>query len=117
MACVALHSYENSIIAKADSLVSQISKRQDEVLNFTKWSFYYSFDVMGKVGLGDDFCMTETGIEHEAIAALHGQMTAVGVIGTVPWLLSLLSKLPISGGFGIFMNFCVQQLDKKIAVS
>lgn len=72
---------------------------------------------MGVVGLGTDFGMVDTGTEHEAIAALHGQMIAVGVLGTVPWLLSLLAKLLISGGFGIFMDFCVKQLDKKIDVS
>ena len=71
---------------------------------------------LGEVGLGDDFHMVDTGVEHEAIAALHGQMTAVGVGGTVPWLLSIFSHLPISGGFGIFMKFCVDQLDKKISV-
>lgn len=91
-------------------------RREGQIVDFTKWSFFYAFDVMGVVGLGMDFKMVETGTEHEAIAALHGQMIAVGVLGTVPWLLSLLAKLPISGGFGIFMDFCVKQLDKRIEV-
>lgn len=39
---------------------------------------------MGRVGLGDDFRLVDTSVEHEAIAALHGQMVAVGVLGTVP---------------------------------
>lgn len=113
---LALAGYAPSIFAKADALLSQLHKRQGEAVNFTKWGFYYAFDVMGEVGLGNDFHMVDTGEEHEAIAALHGQMIAVGVVGTVPWLLSLLSKLPISGGFGIFMDFCVGELDKKIKV-
>lgn len=98
-------------------LVQQMAERQGQVVNFTKWGFYYAFDIMGVVGLGTDFNMVDTGEEHEAIAALHGQMIAVGVLGTVPWLLSLLAKLPISGGFGVFMDFCVSQLDQKIKVT
>lgn len=102
--------------SKADKLVSQLAAREGQSINFTKWGFYYAFDIMGVVGLGTDFGMVDSGTEHEAIAALHGQMIAVGVLGTVPWLLSLLAKLPVSGGFGIFMNFCISELDKKLQV-
>lgn len=94
--------------------MSQLAKRQDQAVNFTKWGFYYAFDIMGLVGLGTDFSMVDTGMEHEVMTALHGQMIAVGVLGTVPWLLSSLSKLPITGGFDVFIKFCIEHLDQKI---
>lgn len=115
-ALLALAGFSPMIFAKADMLISQLARRTDKAVNFTQWSFYYAFDIMGLVGLDTDFGMVETGKEHKAISALHGQMTAVGVLGTVPWLLSLLAKLPVSGGFGVFMKFCVDELDRKIEV-
>ena len=62
--------------------------------------------------------MLESGDEHPAIRGVHDSMTAIGVLGTVPWLLSMLSKIPgAAGGYLKFTAWCHQQLQEKRRVS
>lgn len=52
--------------------------------------------------------------EHLAIQGLHESMAGVGVLGTVPWFMSMLSKLPgATGRFSPFTDWCSQQLKDK----
>lgn len=58
--------------------------------------------------------MLESGEEHPAIKGVHDSMMAIGVLGTVPWLLSMLSKIPgAAGGYLKFITWCHQQLQEK----
>lgn len=62
--------------------------------------------------------MLESGQEHSAIRGLHENMTAVGVLGTVPWLMSMLSKIPgATGSYSRFTDWCGQELKEKREVS
>ncbi|KAI0016900.1 cytochrome P450 [Xylariomycetidae sp. FL0641] len=114
----ALTTYEPMVTAKADSLIAQLSKRQGEAVNARKWGYFYGFDVMGQIGLGRDFGMTESGEEHPSVRALYGFMYFIGVISLVPWFARVMTRLPIpQGDADKFKEFCAGQLDEKIEVS
>jgi hypothetical protein len=58
--------------------------------------------------------MLESESEHPAIKGVHESMLAIGVLGTVPWLLSMISKVPgAAAGFSRFTTWCHQQLQEK----
>lgn len=66
------------------------------------------------VGFSKDFGMLVSGDEHPAIRGLHDNMAAVGILGTVPWLLSMLGKVPgATGNYERFTNWCGQELKAK----
>ena len=79
---------------------------------------YLTFDVMGKIGFGKDYRQLEEGRELSAIKGLHDQMGALGLLSPVPWLLSLLGSIPgLSGSYGLFMDYCAEQVREKKMVT
>jgi hypothetical protein len=83
-------------------------------MDASKWSMFFSFDVMGEVGFGKDFSNLSTGIEHSAIQGVHSHMTMLGVMSTVPWLLNVLSSIPgAAAGYTEFFAFCAGQIREK----
>ena len=58
--------------------------------------------------------MLEDETEHPAIQGIHQSMMAIGVLGTVPWLLSMLGKIPgAAGGYLRFTTWCHDQVKEK----
>ncbi|KAH9908408.1 cytochrome P450 [Xylariomycetidae sp. FL2044] len=105
----ALNTYEPRITAKVDLLLSRIDGFQGKPIDATKYCMFFGFDVMGDVGLP-----LESGEKHRAIRGLHDNMAAVGILGTVPWLLSMLSEIPgDTGTYEQFTNWCGQGLKAK----
>ncbi|KIY02691.1 uncharacterized protein Z520_01156 [Fonsecaea multimorphosa CBS 102226] len=110
----ALSTYEPRVKAKTDLLLSRIAASGGSAMNITEWSMFYTFDVMGDIGLSKDFEMLTTGGEHKAIKGLHDQMITIGTLGTLPWLLAFFSAIPgIAGTFQDFMEYCREQLEEK----
>ncbi|KAL1962758.1 hypothetical protein VTN77DRAFT_9212 [Rasamsonia byssochlamydoides] len=110
----ALATYEPRVRSKVDVLISQLRARIQQPVDITQWTMYLTFDVMGLVGFDKDFHQLEDAAEHSAIKGLHDQMSAIGILSAVPWLLSLLGSIPgLSGSYGLFMNYCAQQVEEK----
>ncbi|KAL5398048.1 hypothetical protein PMIN06_005494 [Paraphaeosphaeria minitans] len=110
----ALGTYEPRIKAKADLLVEQLAKSTIKPMDMTKWSMFFSFDVMGDVGFGKDFNNLNSGIEHPAIQGVHSHMTMLGIMSTVPWLLNALGSIPgAAAGYSEFFSFCAGQIREK----
>jgi hypothetical protein len=66
------------------------------------------------LGFSKDFDMLNSGHKHAAIHGLHDNMAAVGVLGTVPWLMSMLSKIPgATGSYSKFTDWCGRELQAK----
>jgi hypothetical protein len=62
--------------------------------------------------------MVENETEHPAIKGVHESMMAIGVVGTVPWLLAMLGKIPgAAGGYARFTGWCHDQLQEKRMVT
>lgn len=83
-------------------------------MDVSKWAMFFSFDVMGEVGLGKNFDNLTSGVEHSAIQGVHDHMTMLGILSTVPWLLNVLSCIPgAAAGYTDFFNFCSSEIREK----
>ncbi|EHK20796.1 uncharacterized protein TRIVIDRAFT_59079 [Trichoderma virens Gv29-8] len=110
----ALAIYAPRIKAKVDLLLSKIADRCGQPIDITEYAMFFGFDVMGDIGFSKDFHMLEQESEHPAIKGVHESMLAIGVLGTVPWLLSMISKVPgAAASFSRFTTWCHQELQKK----
>ncbi|KAL7811419.1 cytochrome P450 [Trichoderma gracile] len=110
----ALAVYAPRIKTKVDLLLSKIAEQGGRPMDMTEYSMFFGFDVMGEIGFSKDFHMLELEIEHPAIKGVHESMLAIGVLGTMPWLLSMISKVHgAAAGFSRFTAWCHQQLQEK----
>ncbi|RDW95068.1 hypothetical protein BP5796_00831 [Coleophoma crateriformis] len=110
----ALSTYEARIGSKTDLFVSRMRELAGKSVNITQWSMFFTFDTMGAVGFGKEFRMLDDAAEHSAIKGLHEQMTVLGILGTVPWLLHLLSAIPgLAGSYEKFTQWCAEQAEQK----
>ncbi|UPL01945.1 hypothetical protein LCI18_012879 [Fusarium solani-melongenae] len=113
----ALAVYEDRIVSKVELLLARISDHIGTAIDMSQYAVFFGFDVMGQVGFSKDFNMLDSGHKHPAIQGLHDNMTAVGVLGTVPWLMSMLSKIPgATGSYERFTDWCGQELQAKRAL-
>lgn len=56
----------------------------------------------------------ESETESPAVNGLRDNMAVVAVLGTVPWLLSMLGQVPGAvGSYSRFMNWCSRELKAK----
>lgn len=62
--------------------------------------------------------MLKSDRQHPAIQALHDNLTAIGILGTAPWLPRMLSKIPGAiGSYSHFAEWCSRELLAKRVVS
>ncbi|KAF9639897.1 hypothetical protein BFW01_g11703 [Lasiodiplodia theobromae] len=114
----ALAKYEPRVKAKTDTLISQIRKLENSPVDATDWSMFFSFDVMGEVGLGKDLETLKSGKTHPTIKGIHDSMSIIGLLTPVPWLLTMLAAIPgAASKLTAFMNYCAGQVkDKQMEV-
>lgn len=87
-------------------------------INITQWSMFLTFDIMGAVGFGKEFRMLDNGTEHSAIKGLHDQMLVLGILSSIPWLLSMLGAIPgLAGSYVLFTKWCADQAEQKEKVN
>ncbi|GKZ76155.1 hypothetical protein AnigIFM56816_005130 [Aspergillus niger] len=104
----ALAQYESRVNHKADVLVTQLRSRVNQPLDISRWTIFYSFDVIGLTGFSEDFKQIETATEHYAIEGMHSQLFMLGLLSQIPWLTYPLNAFqPLSGGFGLFKMYFV----------
>lgn len=110
----ALDAYVPRVAMHCDKLVKQLQSRKDQVIDLQKWASFFSFDVMGDVGLGKGFGTLDTGEDHPGIAAVHDAMYSVGLMTPVPWLISLLTAIPGAASAIVdFQKYCADAVDEK----
>ncbi|KAL4985338.1 cytochrome P450 [Aspergillus falconensis] len=110
----ALPTYKPLLQRKVDVLVSQIRSRLDRPLNITQWAMYLAFDVMGLLGFSKDFRQLEDTAEHAAIKELHGQMLILGILKSIPWVLTILGAIQgVVGNYGQFMIYYEDRIAEK----
>lgn len=110
-------NYQPQIQRKVNILIQQLHKRQNQSIDITQWTTYYSFDVMGEIAFSRDFKQLDDGAEHFAITAMHAQMEDIGLLGAVPWLMHLLACIPfLDGPYEIFKRYTVEQIERRKAV-
>ncbi|CAI6065999.1 unnamed protein product [Clonostachys chloroleuca] len=110
----AMAVYEPRVASKVDSLLGRLAAHAGNPIDMTKYIMFFGFDVMGDIGLSKDFHMVEREVEDPAIQGVHESMFAIGVFGTVPWLLSMLGKIPgAAGGYNKYTKWCHDELQEK----
>lgn len=115
---IALSMYEPRIRSKVDVLLRQMKARAGGPVNATEWSMFFTFDTMGAVGFNKEFHMLDDGSEHSAIKALHNQLTVIGILSAVPWLMSLLAAIPgATGSYLPFTEWCRKQAETEEKVN
>ncbi|KAK4233003.1 cytochrome P450, partial [Achaetomium macrosporum] len=100
----------------ADLLVEQLRRREGSPLDLGRWCEYYSFDLMGMLGLTIDFKNLTDG-EHPIMWLWHIAHQKLGALNSAPWVKHLLMGIP-----GIkrmkyyrrFMNWANEELQRNI---
>jgi hypothetical protein len=106
------------------ALVKEIQKCIDssggEPVNVTDVMTWFSFDAMGEVIFGKDFCMIKDRATNSIMVQQRRALALLGPLIDVPWVVHLaFAFFPYLGKVRDFMNmctFCEQQIEKRMAV-
>ncbi|KAJ5546438.1 hypothetical protein N7494_004023 [Penicillium frequentans] len=110
----ALATYEPSVGAKVDQLISHLEKNLGQAIDISTWAMFLSFDIMGNVGFGKEFNNLATGVEHPRIKAIHDHMAILGILIHVPWLMNLVGRIPgAANSFAGFFKWCEDEVVQK----
>ncbi|KAJ5527378.1 hypothetical protein N7513_011537 [Penicillium frequentans] len=110
----ALATYEPSVGAKVDQLISHLEKNLGQAIDISTWAMFLSFDIMGNVGFGKEFNNLATGVEHPRIKAIHDHMAILGILIHVPWLMNLVGRAPgATNSFAGFFKWCEDEVVQK----
>ncbi|PCG93873.1 Cytochrome P450 [Penicillium occitanis (nom. inval.)] len=100
----------------ADLLVEQLRKRQGTQVDLSAWFEYYSFDLMGMLGLTIDFKNLSDG-EHPILWLWHIAHKKLGSLNYAPWIKHLLMGIPFVERikyYRQFMSWANEELDRNI---
>lgn len=113
----ALRGYEQRMKPYEEKLVQQIRAFGNQPVDVTEWFNYFSYDVMGDLAFGESFDMLEKGEEHWAIKLLNEGMEPLHLM-LPTWFFRMLTSIPsLTKGYWQFINYCSQQVDKRMDVS
>ncbi|KAJ9615861.1 hypothetical protein H2200_001938 [Cladophialophora chaetospira] len=110
----ALRDYEPHVTAYAQKLVDTIGSHVGNPLDVTRWFNFFSFDLMGELAFGESFGRLDAGQENTYMTVFHELMNLIGLLGSVPWLMHLVSKIPTTTGkeFQIYSRGLVEKRRK-----
>ena len=114
----ALRDYAQRIKIYDDQLISRFddASTSGKSLNVSKWFNYYSFDTMGDLAFGKSFDMLQTDQEHWAVGLLNSGLEALAFLFPI-WLFRVLISIPgLLKDHERIVEFCSEQLDKRIKV-
>lgn len=73
---------------------------------------------MGDLAFGKSFDMLKNGEKHYAIKLLSDGQRPLGTLGTMPWLMMILMRIPgISAGYNRWLAYCEEQAKNRKQVS
>ncbi|KKY28931.1 putative cytochrome p450 [Diplodia seriata] len=118
----ALNSYEPRVQSKVSTLLEKLTGFDEKPVNVTEWISYFSFDIMGDVIYSKEYNMLRagngkiqaSGIE-TTLSKLHDGMKMLGLVGTTPWILRMLSQAGVSGDYGVMQEWCRAAMREKQA--
>ncbi|KAJ4348785.1 uncharacterized protein N0V89_010163 [Didymosphaeria variabile] len=113
----ALRGYESRIQSYTEKFIDILKKSATSKypLDASKWCIYFSWDVMGNLGLDKDFSLLSTGQEHWALTLMAGWTKAIG-LRLPPWSINLLKAIPGSSSAAQkFDDYCNDQLKSILA--
>ncbi|RYP47178.1 hypothetical protein DL768_006728 [Monosporascus sp. mg162] len=116
----ALRAYEGRVAVYVQLLLEQLSKSvaARQSVDMARLTEYFAFDVMGDLGLSQDFGMLQHDRQHLAIKQLVEGMAIMGFRLPI-WLLRLMvdvaQPLVATEATTGFLAFCYEHLDKMMA--
>ncbi|KAL6231680.1 hypothetical protein BDW75DRAFT_233396 [Aspergillus navahoensis] len=114
----AVELLEPLIYSKADLLLSQLQAKGQQPLDISSWFEFYTFDLMGEIGLGVKFENLDCGSPHPILALYHLAHRRLAAFGAAPWMKHLLMGLPFItrlGPYRRYMDWATSQLRRNIS--
>lgn len=106
------------MIRYTDQLLVKIESSKGTPLNVTDWFNFYSFDVMGDLSFGKSFGMLRDGVKHYFMKSLHADVTSMGYLVHIPWLLPFLKLIPVLNADNLkFWKWMKSQVSERKMVS
>ncbi|PWY88380.1 cytochrome P450 [Aspergillus heteromorphus CBS 117.55] len=110
----ALEVWEPKVFAHAQELVNQLRKQINKSIDMSKWTEYYTFDLMGLIGFNIKFGLLQKH-KHLALDMYSAGHPVLGVIAPTPWLYFLTHAIPYAQeGYKMFAGWAEKQLRAKI---
>ncbi|PLB36079.1 cytochrome P450 [Aspergillus candidus] len=111
----ALNDYEKRVVVHCEEFVRQMEHEAGKPFNASDWFKYFAFDVMGDVGLGKEFHMMTSEQNRWIPPLLEAGMADVGTTTPVPWLGSILMRLPKAGQHAkAWLDFVGSQVKERV---
>ncbi|KAH6904432.1 high nitrogen upregulated cytochrome P450 monooxygenase 2 [Coprinopsis sp. MPI-PUGE-AT-0042] len=76
------------------SLLSKVATTPDATVDIARWVSYFAFDFMGNMAFGGSFNLMTEGDTLGAWKMMEDGLAVPAMTGHVPWIMSLLQKLP-----------------------
>lgn len=92
----ALNTYEDTLRQYTDAVMERIDEKakKNPAFPVDEWCMFFSFDIMGQIGFSKTFDMISKGKFSNEITLLEGFMSAVMVLGNVPYMSEIARLLP-----------------------
>ncbi|KZP25877.1 high nitrogen upregulated cytochrome P450 monooxygenase 2 [Athelia psychrophila] len=91
--------YEELVIRRTVQLCEAFEKRSGQVLDFSLWMNFFSYDFMGDFVFGAGFNMVETGSDETGIWQLfHAKNVQTATLAHIPWAFTYQRLIPGIGG-------------------
>ncbi|KZP07807.1 cytochrome P450 [Athelia psychrophila] len=91
--------YDELVIKRTRELCEALEKRSGQVLDFSRWMGFFSYDFMGDFVFGAGFNMTETGSDETGIwECLDAMNIQTSVLAHIPWSFTYQRLVPGIGG-------------------
>ncbi|KAL4939655.1 hypothetical protein BDV06DRAFT_214127 [Aspergillus oleicola] len=111
-----LRNYEDRVSKYTNQLVAAVERAVTvgTSIDMSKWSNYYSFDVMGDMAFGKSFGMLLNGQDTYFLTALHADMVIIGLFGHLIWLLPFFKLVPgLNAQYLKFWKFLEDQIQER----
>lgn len=92
----ALSTYEDDLKKFTNAIMEKLETKAKEgkSLAIDQWCMFFSFDIMGQLGFSKPFNMTSKGKFSNEISLLEGFMSAVMILGNIPYVSEVARLLP-----------------------
>ncbi|KAL9623092.1 MAG: hypothetical protein Q9160_002606 [Pyrenula sp. 1 TL-2023] len=113
----AVRTDEAAILRHAHQLCAYIESQNGCPVVVSDWFNYYSTDVLGEIGFGQDFQMVEKGRVHHIVQLLLDGMSLLGLVTPAPWLAQLLFMIPqATSAWNKMHAWSKQNIDSRMQV-
>ena len=114
----ALHNYEACIEDYVQQFEHTIITSKTKPINISKVSKYYSLDVICNLAFGCSFDLLKSGKSHHALDLFEDGQSDLAVLGPLPWLFMIVTRLPIiSAGYHKWLKWCQDRVLLRQQVS